>query len=277
MKEAIQTLSLSGFREGLSFVIRHASLIWEMSKREFTDRYAGQFFGSFWAFGHSLILMLVYVFVFTFVFKIKLGGSYEMPLDYTTYLLSGLIPWMAVQEAMSKSTTVLAANANVVKQVVFPIEVLPIKGVVASMITQGIATGFLLIYILIAHHSVPKVYVLFPFYWLMQFLTVSGLCMILAAFGPYFKDIKDFVQVFSVIGMYMMPVTYLPQWVPDMVRPVLYANPFSHLCWCHQDMCYFGRFEHPISWAVLAGLSVPMFAGGFGIFRKLKVMFGNVL
>ena len=64
-----------------------------------------------------------------------------MPLDYTTYLLSGLIPWMAFQESMAKGATVIVGNANLVKQVVFPVEVLPVKGVIASFSTQLVATA----------------------------------------------------------------------------------------------------------------------------------------
>ena len=68
--------------------------------------------------------------------------------------------------------------------------------------------------------------------------------------GTYFRDVKDFVQVFCIAGMYLMPVVYLPTMVPEIFRPLLYLNPFSYMAWCYQDACYFGRFQHPWAWPV---------------------------
>ncbi|MHC4359283.1 MAG: ABC transporter permease [Planctomycetota bacterium] len=114
---------LQAFRELVSLLTKHRQLTIEMSRREITDRYLGQVFG-FWAVGHSLILMAVYIFIFVVVFKVKIGGTREMPLDYTTYLLSGLILWMSFQDSMNKGSTVIVNNASLVKQVIFPIEMI---------------------------------------------------------------------------------------------------------------------------------------------------------
>lgn len=258
-------------------LLRTRQMTWEMAKREITDRYAGQFLGTFWSIGHPLFLMAVYVFVFTFVFKMKVGGTQEMPLDYTVYLLAGLVPWMAFAESMSKNSSVIAANAGLVKQVVFPLEVLPIKGVIASLMTQVIASVLLMLYVLLSSGTIPWTYALLPALWLIQGLAMIGVGFILAALSPYVRDVKDFVQLFCTAGMYFMPIAYLPQWVPGPIRPLLYLNPFSYLCWCYQDLCYYGRFEHPWSFPILCILSTLFFYGGFRLFRTLQVYFGNVL
>lgn len=263
--------------EAVQLLGKHRELTWEMTKREISDRYAGQIIGMLWAVGHPLILMGLYVFVFTVVFKTRIGGTVAMPADYTVYLLSGLIPWMAFQEAMAKSSTVMLANANLVKQCVFPIEVLPVKGILASMITQAIATCLLLVYRLIATGTVPWTYVLVPVLWAVQFVAMAGVCYFLATLGAYFRDMKDFIQVFCTTGMYFMPIFYLPDWVPEMVRPCLYFNPFSYLGWCYQDACYFGRLDHPWAWPVVILGSGIVFVLGCTVFRKLKGHFGTVL
>ncbi|MBM3523785.1 MAG: hypothetical protein FJX57_12565 [Alphaproteobacteria bacterium] len=75
----------------------------------------------------------------------------------------------------------------------------------------------------------------------------------------------------------MLPLFYLPAMVPAGFRPVLYLNPFSHLIWCYQDVFYFGRFEHPVSWLVTASISLVSLLAGVRIFSRLKPAFGNVL
>ncbi|CAN1209709.1 Transport permease protein [Tumidithrix helvetica PCC 7403] len=271
------TSHLQAFRDVFRLLTTYKTLTWEMAKREITDRYRGQFFGLFWAVMHPLVLIGVYIFVFVIVFKVKIGGTREMPLDYTTYLLSGLIPWLAVQESMSKASTVITSNASLVKQVVFPIEILPIKSVLASLITQGIFFAILIVYVLVTHFALPVTYALLPLLVFVQMIGMAGVSYILAAIGAYFRDMKDIVQVFTVIGIYVLPIFYLPEQVPELFRPILYFNPFSYMIWCYQDALYFGRFAHPWAWVVYILLSHLIFALGYGLFERLKVMFGDVL
>ena len=265
------------FRELIDVLTRHRLLTWEMAKREITDRYAGQLFGVLWAIGHPLFLMGIYVFVFGVVFKLRIGGTRELPLDYATYLLSGLIPYMAFQEAMNKSASVILANANLVKQVVFPLEVLPVKGVIAAFITQMVSTLILVAYVLFKYGELSWTYILIPALFFFQLVAMMGVSFILSAFGAYFRDLKDFVQIFSIAGMYIIPMFYLPKMVPELFKPVLYLNPFSHLVWCYQDVFYFGQFKHPWAWGVFVTLSIGVFYLGYLVFKKLKVAFGSVL
>ena len=256
---------------------RHRALTLALVRREILDRYVGQMLGALWVFGHPLILVSVYVFIFQYVFKMKVGGTSDLPLDYTAYILAGLIPWLAFSETLTKGPGVMHVNASLVKQVVFPIEVLPVKTALASFVTQAICTVLLMGYVLISSGSLPWTYALLPILWVFQFLAMAGACFMLSAVGAYFRDLREFVQVFTVVGMYLMPLAYLPEWVPEKLRPLLYANPFSYMIWCFQDVCYFGRFEHPWAWVVFVVSALLTFGVGYKLFHHLKVSFGSIL
>ena len=261
----------------VSLLYRHRALTMALVRREILDRYIGQMLGAFWVFGHPLILVSVYIFIFQYVFKMRVGGTEDMPLDYTVYILAGLIPWLTFAEALSKGPTVMHVNASLVKQVVFPIEVLPVKTALASFVTQSLCTTVLILYVVCTYGYLPWTYALLPILWLAQFLAMAGVCFALSAVGAYFRDLKDVVQVFTVVGMYLMPLAYLPDWVPPAFRVVLYFNPFSYMIWCFQDACYFGRFEHPWAWLAFIGGSLFVFACGYRLFHRLKTYFGSVL
>jgi len=241
------------------------------------DRYAGQFFGIFWTFVHPLVLVLVYVFLFNVVFTAKVGGNIQMPLDMTSYILAGIIPWVAFSESMSKASTAVTNNANLVKQVIFPVEVLPVKGVISTLFTEIIFLAMLIVYTLFKYGGLSPLYLLLPLVLAMQVLAMIGVSYILSAVGVYLRDTKDFVQVFLALGFWFVPILYLPEAIPESIRPVLRLNPFSHMIWCYQDILYFGRFEHPWSWVLFALLSMGIFLYGYRLFRKLKSMFGNVI
>ena len=188
------------FTEVVMLLTRHRDLTFEMAKREISDRYVGQVFGVFWAIGHPVFMMGLYVFIFAFVFKTKIGGTLEMPLDYTTYLLSGLVVWLGFQESMAKSCTAITSNASLVKQVVFPLEILPVKGVVTALFQQSILMVVLVAYVLISHGSLPWTYLLLPVLIVFQVMAMIGVAYLLSAIGTYFRDIKDFIQLFSSLN-----------------------------------------------------------------------------
>lgn len=265
------------FKEMVRHLTQHRRLCWELVKRDVSDRFTGQVLGRWWSIVHPLALMGIYIFIFAYVFKIKIGGTREMPRDYTTYLLSGLIPWLVFAESMAKGVSAITGNASLVKQVVFPIEMLPLKGIIASMLTQVVATTILGAYLLLAQGSLPWTFALVPLLMFFQFLAMGGICFILSAISPYFRDLKDIVQIFLVMGLYLMPAFFLPQWVPGLLRPLLYFNPFSYMIWCYQDACYFGRFDHPWAWPVFTLGSVFLFYFGYRCFTRLKICFGSAL
>lgn len=264
-------------KKTLNVLAANRQIIAEMAKRDVLDRYSGQSFAVLWPLIHPIFMMGVYVFIFAVVFKLKIGGTRELPLDYTAYLLSGLIAWLACQEVLVKSCTMLTSNATLVKQVIFPIEILPFKGVVASLLPLLVSLVALSSYVTIKYGAPPVTYLFIPVLLIFQTVLMTGISLILAILGAYFRDIKDFVQLFSLAGVYLMPVFYLPEWVPTIFKPLLYINPFSYVVWCYQDLLYFGRIEHLHAWIGFGVFSLVFFVLGVWIFERLRAQLGNVV
>lgn len=264
-------------RDVLRICRKHPDLIWEMARREIADRYAGQALGIFWAFCHPVFLIGLYVFIFAFVFQQKVGGTVDLPLDYTAYLLSGLVAWLGIQDGLVKSCTIITSNKAIVKQTVFPLEVLIIKSMAVSLFPQLVSFVILIAYVLLTHGSLHLTYLLLPALVAVQLIGMIGIAFLLAPVGAYLRDVKDVVQLFASAGVFLLPVFYLPMWVPELFRPILYLNPFSYIIWCYQDVLYYGRFEHPWAWLVAVSLNLIFFSLGYRLFRKLKPTLGNLL
>jgi lipopolysaccharide transport system permease protein len=254
----------------------HRRLIWELAKRDLRDRFAGQFFGVVWAVGHPLVLTALYVLVFVYIFPGRSGGDAVTPRDLTISILSGLIPWLAFQEVLANSATVIRNNASLVKQIVFPIEVLPVKAVLASTVSQLVATVFLIFYAL-ARGALESTLLLWPLLFGLQLLAMAGACYLLSAIGVFFRDLKDLIQIFCAANLFLQPILYVPDQLPRAFRAVFYANPFSYVVWCYQDAVFVGEIAHPWAWIVYAVGSVVVFYLGFRAFRKMKIGFGDVL
>jgi lipopolysaccharide transport system permease protein len=264
-------------RDALSLARRHHALIVELGRRELGSQFEGQALGKFWVIGHPMILLLVYIFVFVIVFKIRVPAGLAIPRDYTVYVLAGLVPWLAIQQSLVRSTSSLLAQSNLVRQVVFPIEILPIGAIVVPLIPEAIGLAVLAAYTLIRFGGVPWTYVLLPLAVGFQVATMVGVGFVLAALTPFLRDIKELVAVGAVIGVYLVPAFYPPEWVQGIAKMVISANPLSHLIWVFQDVLYFGSIEHPSSWAVALLMSCLSVALGYRAFRALKPYVANVL
>ena len=256
---------------------QYRRLLWHQIKQQLLEQHAGQMLGAAWPIVHPLFLMAVYTFIFSVVFVNRIGGTYNLPLDYTAYIMSGLIPWLAIQFALNTATTALTGNAGLIKQVVFPVEVLPVKTVLSTFLSLGITLMVLVVYVLATTGSLPWTYVLIPVLLVIHAVWIIGFGLLLAAVGAYFRDLRELTQMFSLAGMFLLPVIYLPTWVPALFRPILYINPFSYLIWCYQDVLYFGRIEHPWAWVVAVVFGALIYCTGARIFLALKHYFGEIL
>jgi lipopolysaccharide transport system permease protein len=263
--------------ETVPFVATHWRLVWVLSKRELSDRYSGHIFGFLWVVGHPLVVLGLYVFVFAFVLKLRVRDAVGLPGDYTAYLLSGLIAWTALQDAAGKSCTAITARANLLKQMLFPPEVLPIQSIVISVLTQLVSAGLLTVYLLKAHGRLPWTYGLLPVLLAFQVILMVGVSFALAACAVFFRDLKDVVSVATLVGLYAVPVLYPLDWVPTPFHLVVVLNPFSHMIWCYQDALVYGSLVHSASWVVFPIFSLGVLIGGARLFRRLKPYFAGAL
>lgn len=259
----------------LQSIIQRRGLVWEMARREMTDMHAGQTAGIVWLVVHPILLFSVYAFLFTVVFKVRIGD--RGPSDYLIYLFSGLAPWLLTQEIISRASLVLVSNLNIVKKVMFPVEVLVAKGVLSALLVQCILLFCVLAYIVVARNGPAMSFFLLPVLFALHLMLLWGIALFLSAMTPYFRDVPEIIRVFVTVNIYMMPIMYLPDMVPGSLRFVLLINPFSSLIWCYQDVLYFNRIAHPFAWVFLFAFSAGLLALGSYVFSRLRHHFASVL
>src|SRR3954467_1389969 len=103
-----------------------AELILSFAKRELLGRYKGSVLGLAWAMVTPVVMIAIFTFIFAGIFGARFGAN-GSAWDFALYLFCGLLPWTAFQEAVSASTQTVVAHTNLVKRVVFPLEILPVS------------------------------------------------------------------------------------------------------------------------------------------------------
>jgi len=261
----------------VSVSMKNWALMKEMVARDLKGGVAGHGFGVLWIFIQPLVVVSTYMLIFGVVIGSKIAVTSTFPGDYISYIMAGLVPWLVMANALSRAPTIFMANANLVKQVVFPVEILLVANVIACFLVFAPCLVLMLAYKLAFGGGLSPAVLLLPVIVGMHMIFCLGLMMLLSVITPFIRDIKEFVTIYAAVSMYFTPAIYLPDWVPVAIRPILYLNPFSYVVWVYQDVIFFGRIEHGFAWAVFAAMSAAAFLGGLAVFRRVKPFLGNVI
>lgn len=253
-----------------------AQLTWEFAKRDLTDRYAGNSLGLTWIFIQPLATIAIYLSVFTLVFKVRIPQSANVEGSFSLFFLSGFVCWMAISDVLSRAPTLVSSNAALVKQIVFPTQILPLKSALAVSLTQLIFVVMVAVYSASTIGLSPMLLALFVACPLLL-LFGAGLASLLGAVGVFVKDVKDFVSLLLTGGLFLTPVFYPPGAVQEPIATVIRYNPLSYPIYCFQDILFYQRFEHPEAWLIFAGLAFVFLICGQFLFRSLKHLFGDAL
>ncbi len=261
-----------------SILGRNRELVFELARREVTERYAGTALGSVWAFVTPLLTMAIYVGLFAFVFPVRLGEG-GSPWLGAALILSGIVPWITFADCATRAPGVLLGHRALVRQVVFPIEVLPAKTVAACLVPQLVGTMVGLT-IACATAGLSWTQLLLPLLWVIQIMLMFGVMLLLSTLGVWLRDLREIVSFLANIGLYVAPIILLPQIIaglPTLARAAISANPFSHMVWCFHDATVLHTFAHPWSWLVFPMFSVIVLVAGASVFTKLKPAMGEAM
>jgi len=247
-------------------------LIVNLFKMSIRDRYLGSALGLVWAVLNPLLMLGMYTFIFGFVFKAKTPGA-ETTLSYAIWMISGLVPYMAVSEALMTTASSVVGGANMVKNVVFKSETLPYAAVLTAAVPFVVGMIFLFVLLMIdGNYPTWHVIAIFPLIFL-QFAFLGGIGLFLSATTVFIRDI---IQALSTVIMFMMfftPIFYSRDMLPKFAQNITFLNPLYQITQPYRDIIINHRLPDFSGLAYLAILALLLNIFGLKYFRKLKGYF----
>lgn len=258
---------------------RQRRLLAALANRDLSDEYVEHRLSLLWNLIMPLFSVAVYLFVFTVVFPARVQAPENYQTDAIVFLLSGIVPWMALSQAVSRATPCIVNNSNIVKQMAFPLELLPLKTLASPVIFFAVSLACIVAYGgWVSGGAILPVYAIgIPVLLVLSVLTFAGLGLALSAIQVFLRDTKELVSMFFSIGLFLHPILYLPNSVPRAIRPFLYASPFSQLIFCWQDVLFYGEIMRPWAWLAAAAFALFVFIVGARLFMGSKPHFGDFL
>jgi ABC-type polysaccharide/polyol phosphate export permease len=247
--------------------------------RELRGRYKRSVLGWSWSLITPLATVLIYWAVFSIFLKVEPPKGDPSGLkSFVMFLVCGLIPYRFLSESMSGSVDSLITNANLVKKVYFPRELLVVASVGALFATFLIELGVLCA-LLLAFGNMVLPWV--PALLLVVFLElclVLGIALVLAPLNVYLRDVKHFVLIALQLLFYSAPIVYPLRLVPkeatvlgvDLALRDLYElNPIVTMIGCFRDVLYDLRFPDLGDLAYLAAWAAALLVFGHWVFGRL--------
>jgi lipopolysaccharide transport system permease protein len=274
-------MSHAGQSAPLSGIARRRDLWWQFTVRAVEARYKGSYLGMLWAVLNPVLMLAIYFTVFGIIF----GGHFRDPRveslkDYAMAMFLGLTLFQLLAETLGASPLLVTGNANLVKKVVFPLEVLPLSQ--AGSLWFNLAIGLVLAlggWLAVGNSLTFFGLIMLPVIILPLLMLSVGLGWLLAALGVFFRDLAQAMPFLAQVVMYSSAVFYPVSRIQQ--SPVLWEilkwNPFLETVVLARDVILWGVPVNlgRLGYTYAAG-AVSMVVGRW-VFLKLKPAFADVL
>lgn len=247
-----------------------------MVQRDFQGRYKGSLLGALWPLLNPLGHMVLYTFLFSVVLQVRFGKGGGTG-DFALYLMSGFLPWTAMAEAIASSTTKVLELPNLVKRCVFPLETLPLIVAISSFLTGFIAIMLLIVFAGVRQQGFHWTIAFVPLIFIPHFLFTCGLSWFFGSLGVFVRDCRHFIALALSAWMYMTPILYPPERMPEHLKFLLYINPMAGIITDYRHVILEGKLPNWEWFAIYSVLSVVVCYLGFAFFYRTKHSFADIV
>lgn len=258
---------------------RNRQLILQMTRRDVLGRYKGSAMGLAWSFFNPVFMLIVYTFVFSVIFKSRWGsaGDVDSKTQFAVLLFAGMIVMSLFSDVLNRAPGLIVGNVNYVKKVVFPLEVLPVIAVSASLFHSVISLGVLLAAFALFNGYLHWTLVFAPLVLFPMVILSTGLAWMLASLGVFLRDVGQFVSIVTTGLMFLAPVFYPISAVPEPFRPFILVNPLTFIIEQTRQVLIWG---HPPDWpglGIYSLVAISIAWAGYAWFQKTRKGFADVL
>ena len=243
-------------------IYQYRQMIFSLVKKDLRGRYKGSVLGFLWTFINPLMQLVVYTFVFTYIMKAGID-------KYYLYLFVALIPWIFFSSAITGGSSSIVAQKDLIKKIYFPREVIPISYVTSCFVNMLLC--FLIIFPVMVISGIslnPLALLCLPVIMIVEYFLALGMAMLSSAV---------ILGIITMVWMYMTPIFYSIDMIPEKLRFVYHINPMSSVISCYRDVLYYAQVPDLTSLLEAVVLGALFLVLGMLAFGKLKKGFAEEL
>ena len=253
---------------------KYRELLYFLSWRDILVRYKQTAIGLAWALIRPFLTMVVFTIVF--------GNLAKLPtpigVPYPILVFAAMLPWQFFSGAMSECSNSLIANSNLISKVYFPRLIVPTSAVIVSFVDFMIS-GMILLGLMAWYNFMPDWRILtLPLFILIAFAAAIGVGLWLAALNVEYRDFRYIVPFIVQFGLYISPVGFSSNVVPDQWRLIYSLNPMVSVIDGFRWAILRGSATIYLpGFALSLGLVLLLFVSGIWYFRRMERTFADVI
>lgn len=249
-------------------------LILELAKKDFNVRYAGSYLGIIWGFIQPAVTILVLWFVFQIGFR-------SMPIEnfpFILWLLSGMVPWFFISEAISTASYSLIEYSYLVKKIVFKVSSLPIIKVLSALFVHMFFVIFLFIIFALYGYGISIYSLQVIYYLIASIILVISLVLISSSIMPFLKDLGQIINIILQLLFWITPIFWDVKNIPKYTN-LFKLNLVYYIIEGYRDsliyhIWFWQKWKLTLYFWIV---TILMLLIGIKLFKNLKPHFSDVL
>lgn len=253
---------------------RYRELFYFLAWRDILVRYKQTAIGIAWALVRPFLTMLVFTFIFSRVAKLPAPGS----VPYALLVFAAMLPWQFFSTALSEASNSLIGNSNLISKVYFPRLIVPAGSVITSfvdfLITLGLMAGMMVWYGFLPDWRLLTL----PLFMALAFGSAFGAGLWLCALNVRYRDFRYIVPFIVQFGLYLSPVGFSSNIVPEGLRLIYALNPMVGVIDGFRWALL--RGQSPLAgYALIASILVTsvLCLSGIWYFRRTEKTFADII
>lgn len=242
---------VSAALEELRAIFNYRYLVVQFVRRDILTRYKRSALGVAWTMLNPLGTMLI----LTLVFSRAFGGSQQ---GYAAYVLSGLIAWNFFAQTTNAATVHLVWGGSLLRKIYIPRTSFAVSATGTGLVNVLLSLIPLVIVMLIVQVPIRWTVIFLPIPILFLAMFALGIGLLISTMAIYYADIAEMYVIGLTAWMYLSPVIYSPEILPEAYRPwIVGLNPMYYLI---------ELFRTPIYYGQVPGMTLVLISGGIAIF-----------
>ncbi len=252
---------------------RYRELFYFLAWRDILVRYKQTAIGMAWALIRPFLTMVVFTVVFGNIAKLPSEG-----VPYPILVFAGMLPWQFFATALAECSNSLISNANLISKVYFPRLIVPISAVIVSFV-DFMVSGMILLGLMAWYNYVPTWRIVtLPLFIGIAFAASIGVGLWLAALNVEYRDFRYIVPFIVQFGLYISPVGFSSNIVPEQWRLLYSLNPMVGVIDGFRWAILGGESKLYLPGFMLSvGLVILFLVSGIWYFRKMERTFADVI
>jgi lipopolysaccharide transport system permease protein len=256
-------------------IFQHRELLAQITQREIKSRYKQSVLGYFWVILNPLIQMIVMSFVFSTIMRIPTHANQNIP--YIVFLYTAMLPWTLFANTVSSSANSLVSNSSLITKVYFPRSIFPIATLLSKIVDFLFASLILIVFMFIFKIPfTPNALWFIPIFLIQQIFTL-GLSFFFAAANLFYRDIQYLLGLVLMLWMYLTPIIYPIEIIPDRYHVFFKLNPMSVLTNAYRQCILGGGAPNLLNLSLTLILSLLTLIFCFRVFKKWEKNFADIV